>query len=213
MRIKAGLIFLLSLILASPVYAQQSSAAAELTERLDGYETFQADFRQTVTDEQGRQVQQSEGHLRAKGNGLFYWHVEPPLEQYIAADGEQVQVYDPDLEQVTVYPMDDKLTATPALLLSGNVSGLDEAYEVSRREGDGGTTEFRLEPQDPDSLFVSLTLVFDGRTLEEMRLQDSLGQSSTLSFSDVEINADIDDQAFQLDYPASVDIIRNQAAP
>ena len=210
MNVRAVLILVFGLALAGQAHAQNSSPSAELTERLEGYKTFQADFQQVVTDERGQQVQQSNGRLQAKGNGLFYWHVDPPLEQYIAADGEQVQVYDPDLEQVTIYPMDDKLTATPALLLSGNTSGLDDAYNVSRIDA-GEVSGFKLEPKDPDSLFVSLTLLFDGKTLEEMRLKDSLGQSSVLSFSDVEINSSIDDKTFQLDYPASVDVIRNQA--
>lgn len=193
--------------------AQQQSAATELTGLLEGYKTFQADFEQTVTDEQGQLVQESAGRLRAKRDGLFYWHVQPPLEQYIAADGEQVEVYDPDLEQVTIYPMDEKLTATPALLLSGNVEDLDQAYEVTRVKLDDDRTGYRLEPKDPDSLFVSLTMVFDGGFLKEMRLQDSLQQSSMLKFSNVEINEDIPDSAFELEYPEHVDVIRNQAAP
>lgn len=194
------------------VQAQQNPAAAELTQLLQGYETYQADFDQLITNDQGQLVQESQGRLLAKRDGLFYWHVEPPLEQYIAADGEQVQVYDPDLEQVTIYPMDDQLTATPALLLSGNVTDLDQSYEVSRETVGGGRTGYRLEPKDADSLFVSLTLVFDGQMLKEMRLQDSLQQSSVLNFSDVEINTTIPDSAFQLEYPDSVDVIRNQAA-
>lgn len=213
MSIKRNFLVWLCLSSAATAYAQENPAATELTERLQNYETFRADFSQTVTDSQGRIVQESAGDLRAKRDGLFYWHVEPPLEQYIAADGEVVEVYDPDLQQVTIYPMDEKLTATPALLLSGDVSGLQEAYRVSRVESGSDAPEFRLEPKDADSLFVSLTLAFGKKSLEEMRLQDSLGQSSVLSFSNIVINEPIADSVFELDYPSSVDVIRNQAAP
>lgn len=211
MYVRACLIVVLALVGAGSVQAQESEAKA-LTERLQGYDSYQADFRQTVTDNQGRQVQESSGELRAKRNGLFYWRVAPPMAQFIAANGEEVQVYDPDLEQVTIYPMDDKLTATPALLLSGNVEGLAEAYEVSRVKVGEGRTGYRLEPKDPDSLFVSLTLVFEDRVLKEMRLKDSLEQSSVLEFSNVRINETIADDKFQLDYPESADVIRNRAA-
>ena len=39
----------------------------------------------------------------------------------IVSDGNKVQVYDPDLEQVTVQQMDDQKKQSPAMLLSGDV--------------------------------------------------------------------------------------------
>lgn len=213
MSFKGFTVILASLLAIGSVHAQGKSAAEELTNLLQGYQTYQADFMQQVRSEQGQSIQEGRGELKAKRGGLFYWHIQPPMEQYIVADGEQVEVYDPDLEQVTIYPMDDKLTATPALLLSGNVEGLDESYRISQVSIEGNGHGFMLEPKDADSLFVSLTLLFDRKVLQEMRLKDSLGQSSLLQFSNVEINKEISDAAFTLEYPASVDIIRNRAAP
>lgn len=213
MSIKRNVVLAVCFSSAAVVCAQETSEVSALTGRLQNYETFKADFNQVVTDSEGRIVQESSGDLRAKRDGLFYWHVEPPLEQYIAADGEEVEVYDPDLQQVTIYPMDEKLTATPALLLSGDVDGLQDAYEVTRIDKGAANPEFRLEPKDPDSLFLSLTLVFGEKALEEMRLKDSLGQSSVLRFSNIVINEPVAQDVFELEYPSSVDVIRNQAAP
>lgn len=47
------------------------------------------------------------------------------------SDGETVEVYDPDLEQVTIHNLDDRVQSTPALLLSGEVDNLEETYKVS----------------------------------------------------------------------------------
>jgi outer membrane lipoprotein carrier protein len=183
-------------------------AARQLAKRLKTYETFQANFIQIVVDGSGSRVQETRGVIKAKRPGLFYWESESPLAQIIVSDGEQVEVYDPDLEQVTVKPMNNQLSSTPALLLSGEVSNLSQAYEVSTREAKGGARDFRLEPKNPDSLFVSLRLRFRDSMLSEMRLRDSLDQISVLSFRDVAVNEPIPDSAFSMDYPEGVDVIR-----
>jgi len=69
--------------------------------------------------------------------------------------------------------------------------------------------EFKLVPRAPDSLFVSLRLSFENGVLQEMRMQDSLGQLSILSFDDIVLNESIDQSVFELDYPEGVDIIRD----
>lgn len=206
--IRSGFWALALMLMAGTVVAQDDSAAARLADELSRYRTFQADFVQTVMDSRGDKIQESRGSLKAKRPGLFYWHSEQPMSQYIVADGQEVKVYDPDLEQVSIQPMDQKVSSTPALLLSGQVDNLAQTYEVSFRTFGDKTVEYTLVPQDPDSLFTSLTMTFYQGELQEMRLSDSLDQRTLLSFDNVEINAEIPDSAFELDYPDDVDVIQ-----
>lgn len=187
--------------------ADSTRAAARLAELLGDYGTFQASFTQEVADERGRVVQETRGRLKAKRPGLFYWETEPPANQFIVSDGRRVEVYDPDLEQVTVQELDDQVSVTPALLLSGQVDDLAEVYRVDERLLGEHTRVYILEPRSSDSLFVSLTLVFYGEELQEMELEDSLAQRTLLSFGSIVVNADIPDSDFRLDYPEGVDII------
>ncbi|MGC8119014.1 outer membrane lipoprotein chaperone LolA [Marinobacter sp. VGCF2001] len=188
---------------------EPGGAAGQLTAILKSYETYQADFIQIVVNENGSQVQEIRGSLKAKRPGLFYWETEAPLSQFIVSDGAKVEVYDPDLEQVTIHSLDERVQSTPALLLSGEVENLDESYEVSVRHLGESTHEFTLVPRSPDSLFTSLRLSFFDGELQEMRMQDSLAQISILSFDHVELNQSVDSSAFRLDYPESVDVIRD----
>lgn len=213
-------IALLSLLwmFVAPLHAAEESsedasksAASKLAGLLENYETFEASFIQIVVNENGSQVQETRGQLRAKRPGLFYWETTAPLSQYIVSNGETVEVFDPDLEQVTVHKLDSKVSTTPALLLSGEVDNLDATYKVSARTIGDTTHEFTLEPRNPDSLFVSLMLTFSGDELHEMRMRDSLGQLSVLSFNDIQVNDGVDDAAFTLDYPDDVDVIRDDA--
>ncbi|MDX1557921.1 MAG: outer membrane lipoprotein chaperone LolA [Marinobacter sp.] len=198
--------------LLSPVAASEEGLGAdELASMLKSYESYQADFIQIVVNENGNKVQETRGTLKAKRPGLFYWETSAPLSQFIVSDGETVEVYDPDLEQVTIHNLDDRVQSTPALLLSGEVDNLEETYQVSGRQIGDNTREFTLEPRSPDSLFTSLRLTFFNGELQEMRMQDSLAQLSVLSFDRIRLNEPVEAGAFTLDYPEGVDIIRDGA--
>jgi outer membrane lipoprotein carrier protein len=203
---------IMAAFIVSPATASEESAGAdELASLLKGYESYQADFIQIVVNENGNKVQETRGSLKAKRPGLFYWETSAPLSQFIVSNGETVEVYDPDLEQVTIHNLDDRVQSTPALLLSGEVDNLEETYSVSGRQIGDNTREFILEPRSPDSLFTSLRLTFFKGELQEMRMQDSLAQLSVLSFDRIRLNEPVEAGAFTLDYPEGVDIIRDGA--
>ena len=188
-----------------------AKAAADLSALLKNYESFQSDFIQIVVNENGNRVQESRGSLKAKRPGLFYWETRKPHSQFVVSNGETVEVYDPDLEQVTIHNLDDRVQSTPALLLSGEVDNLEDTYRVSGRQIGDNTREFTLEPRSSDSLFTSLRLTFFKGELQEMRMQDSLAQLSVLSFDRIRLNEPVEAGAFTLDYPEGVDIIRDGA--
>ncbi|PSF06984.1 outer membrane lipoprotein chaperone LolA [Marinobacter halophilus] len=191
--------------------AESRKAAKELASVLRSYETYQASFIQIVVNGNGSRVQETRGVLKAKRPGLFYWETAAPLSQFIVSDGNTVEVYDPDLEQVTIHTLDDRVQSTPALLLSGEVGNLDESYEVSGRQIGDDTREYTLIPRGSDSLFTSLRLSFYRGELQEMRMEDSLSQLSILSFDKVTLNQNIESSAFRLEYPEEVDVIRDGA--
>lgn len=214
-RTMTGMLFALVALWATVAQADEANATRDAAEQLSSllrsYETYQADFIQIVVNENGSEVQETRGSLKAKRPGLFYWETGAPLSQFIVSDGETVEVYDPDLEQVTIHSLDERVQTTPALLLSGEVGNLNESYEVSVRDLGQSTREFTLIPRSADSLFTSLRLSFYDGELQEMRMQDSLSQMSILSFDGIELNRSIDNSAFRLDYPEGVDVIRDGA--
>ena len=188
---------------------QQKDAATQLAALLKGYQTYQADFIQIVVGDGGERIQESRGSMKAKRPGLFFWQSKAPMAQHIISNGDEVSVYDPDLEQVTVHKLDSDAQATPALLISGEVDNLSQTYQVSTRRVGDNTREFTLKPKNPDSLFVALRMSFVDGQLQEMRMEDSLSQISILSFDHIVLNADIPASVFKPTYPAGVDIIRD----
>jgi outer membrane lipoprotein carrier protein len=189
-------------------HADDDEAAAQrLTQLLNQAHTLGARFSQLSLDGSGTQLQESAGELSLKRPGLFRWHTDKPMEQLLVSDGKQVWLYDPDLEQVTIQSLDQRLTHTPALLLSGDVSQIREHFEITYKEG-GSVVDFILKPKSKDSLFDSLRLSFRNNLLNDMQLVDSIGQRTNILFMSVKLNQPLDDKQFKFDIPEGVDVIQ-----
>ena len=147
------------------------------------------------------------GELALKRPGLFRWHTDEPMEQLLVSDGKQVWLYDPDLEQVTIQSLDQRLTHTPALLLSGDVSQIRENFEITFKEG-GSVVDFILKPKSKDTLFDSLRLSFRNGVLNDMQLIDSIGQRTNILFMNVKMNEPLDNKQFSFEIPEGADVIQ-----
>ena len=132
----------LGLTFAAPMTAWANEAAERLTERLDPLENYHATFEQQILDGGGERLQSARGEMWLSRPGMLRWEVEAPYSQTVVSDGEDVYLYDPDLEQVTVQAMDDRVTHTPALLLSGSADELTASYDVFYEQQDGDDVFF-----------------------------------------------------------------------
>ena len=103
---------------------------ARLTQLLERSQTLSARFSQLTLDGSGTQLQEAAGEMSVQRPGLFYWHTDAPAEQLMVSDGKKVSLWDPDLEQVTIKTLDQRLTQTPALLLSGDVSKISQSLSL-----------------------------------------------------------------------------------
>lgn len=189
-----------------PVQADNAGAATRLSELLSKSQTLTGRFSQLTLDASGTNLQESTGEMFLKRPGQFRWHTDPPLEQLLVSDGKQVWLYDPDLEQVTIQQLDQRLTHTPALLLSGDVSRIRDNFAVSYQES-SGVADFVLRPKAKDSLFDSLRLSFRNGVINDMQLIDSVGQRTNILFSDVRMNQPLEQKLFSFQPPPGTDVI------
>lgn len=185
---------------------EQSAAAERLNTLLSSANTMSADFSQMTLSSNGANLQEATGNLVLKRPGMFRWHTDPPAEQLLVSDGEQIWLYDPDLEQVTIQKMDKRLTHTPALLLSGDVSKLEENFVITVVES-GNVAEFLLTPRVNDTLFDNLRLSFLDGKINDMQMSDAVGQRTNILFRDVKINAPMQQRQFTFEIPPGVDVI------
>ncbi|MEE1924779.1 outer membrane lipoprotein chaperone LolA [Pseudomonas sp. 148P] len=191
---------------SAAVFAGEADVA-RLTQLLNNSKTISANFSQLTLDASGTQLQETTGQMAVQRPGLFYWHTDAPQEQVVVSDGAKVTLWDPDLEQATVKKLDERLTQTPALLLSGDVSKISQSFDISSKE-QGEIMDFELRPKTKDTLFDSLRLSFRKGLVNDMQLIDSVGQRTNIIFTGVKANEAIPASKFKFDIPKGADVIQ-----
>ncbi len=198
--------FLLSITfsLFTIISAQASESAGQLSTYLKGMNNIQASFVQHTFDGKGTLLQSQQGTLLLKRPNKFRWE----SDQLLLSNGETLWQYDEDLEQVSIQKLDQRLSVTPALLLTGNVQSITKEYDVYGEPMDA-EYHFVLIPKRSDTLFDRLRLEFDDRKLlSRMIIKDEVGQKTIISLSNVKQDNDIKDSMFEFVIPDGIDVIR-----
>ncbi len=196
-----------ALALSSVTAFADTKDVSRLTQLLEKSQTLSARFSQLTLDGSGTQLQETTGQMLIQRPGLLRWHTDAPQEQLIVSDGKKVSLYDPDLQQVTIKALDQRLSQTPALLLSGDVSKISETFDITAKEA-GDVIDFVLKPKGRDTLFDSLRLSFRRGTINDMQLIDGVGQRTNILFTGVKANEPIPASQFKFDIPKGADVIQ-----
>ncbi|MGB0468796.1 MAG: outer membrane lipoprotein chaperone LolA [Pontibacterium sp.] len=188
--------------------AQAQLADEKLKSLLDNYQRFSADFSQIVSADQGRRTQESKGRLVVEKPNRFRWENNEPFPQEIIGDGRYIWVYDPDLEQVTRKPAQNGTGSAPALILNGQIDELRERFRIFLLSAEGESDQlFELVPKSDQNTFSRIRLFFSAEMISELMLEDSLGQRTTVVFSNQRLNPKIDASEFEFVLPEGVDLI------
>ena len=178
-----------------------ADAQAELVERIGALTHLAAEFTQKQRDSNGVLLEEAKGFVRMLRPKLR-WEVVSPYPQIVIAVQNELRVYDPDLEQVTVRPLEEALQDTPLALLTRSRLALSDDYEV-RDLGEGA---YSLHPTSDATLITEIVLSFAGGTLRGIDLRDPLGHSTHIRFSRFQDASVIQSADFDLDLPAGVDV-------
>lgn len=179
----------------------------KLNEFFTQVDTMQAAFTQQVIDDKGALRQSSSGNVFLSRPGKFRWEYAAPDKHEIVADGKNVWVYDVELDQVTVKPMDKALSSAPVGMLTEK-QPVDKQFSVEEMEADNSKLEwFRLTPKKKDSDFTTMDLGISDTGVEEMILGDKFGQQTYIKFEGLRTNIDIDKGRFSFTPPKGVDVV------
>ncbi|MFU8815928.1 MAG: outer membrane lipoprotein chaperone LolA [Pseudomonadales bacterium] len=176
-----------------------------LVERLQEVAVYAADFTQSVYGLRGELLERSEGYVRLQ-RPQFKWVVNEPYPQVLVTEGEYLKLYDPDLEQLTIRPLEEALRDTPVSLLTQEAVVLGENFNVMRI-ADGRGQSFVIEPTAPDTLYREILLHFNAAGLSGLDILDHLGQRTEIRFDPVPADEAIGDDEFTLEVPPGTDVI------
>lgn len=191
------------LLMLNPAFA--SEAELRLNAALKSMDNLSADFKQTQLDDENKVVQQSSGSVAIQRPGKFAWIYREPFEQKIIADGKELWVYDVELEQVTVKPMDSGLASAPIMILMKQNDVSDEfiVSEVGQRKF---LYWVELQPRSSDLQYTRIFIGMENGEVRAMELQDSFGQSTQIVFENLRVGVVHNPATFKFVPPDGVDV-------
>ncbi len=200
---------------AAPAKAKGASAAVPAKslgrERMasftKGLKRLGARFEQRVFDPNGRPSETSSGSVKLSAPRQFRWEYLKPTPQLIVADGDQIWIYDPELEQVTVRNQSMAEQSSPLAVLI-DPTELDRQYKVTDGGKSGGLDWLVLVPRkEEDAPFQRAKLGFGAAGLVRMELNDQLGQRTVIGFSAWQRNPAFSEGTFRFTPPKGVDVV------
>jgi outer membrane lipoprotein carrier protein len=176
--------------------------SAALKKKLASIRQFSAHFEQTVTDAQGKPLQNGSGDMVLQRPDHFRWEAKKPDDNLILSDGKAVWLYDPFVEQVTVMNLSKAVVNTPFLLISSTDDKIWKNYLIDQ---DGSA--FTITSKQKDQRIESLRMVFDEQNhITRMEVSEAQGQRSEFTLSAFNANPTIKADTFTFKTPEGVTV-------
>ena len=196
--------FIILFFLSLSVYAEND----KLEKILIKLNSFNADFTQIVKDSTDQLIDESVGSVMFMKPNYFRWEYKAPSENEIISDGEFLYLYDPDLKQVIVSKLDKQVGISPAMLLVSD--NLHEFFNTKLISNSRNSTKYKATPKDLDrAFFKQVIFKFNFDQLKEMKIIDNFDNETTIQFSKIIQNQDINVGKFLFNYPDGIDVIKN----
>jgi outer membrane lipoprotein carrier protein len=175
---------------------------ADLRADLSG---LQAEFTQYELLENNQKSDINTGQVYMQSPAQFRWQYQQPVEQLIVADGENVWIYDEDLEQVTVKTQDNQLNPIYVII---NDEMSQQHYELKHESHNDGTDWVSLTPKQPNDEVKTVWLAVTDNLVKQIKVENQFEQTMVFEFNDIKRNPEFADGLFEFVPPDGVDVIR-----
>ncbi|MCB9965961.1 MAG: outer membrane lipoprotein carrier protein LolA [Rhodospirillales bacterium] len=180
----AGLLFLLSL----PAQAAVSDDISAIEKYLNSLKTAQAKFEQFDPD--GELVT---GTFYLSRPGRLRFEYDPPLKDFVVADGTFIYFYDAEVQEQSHAPIGQTLAdfiLRPNLSLNGDI----QVKDIKRAAGLLQVT--LVQTADPDAGSIMLGLTEKPMTLKKWRVVDAQGAVTEITLTDFKADLKLPDSLF-----------------
>jgi len=189
--------------LVSSMPAFGSEAIQRLEKFISEVDSFEGQFIQTVFDENGEVVQDSNGDVALDKPGKFRWQYTRPYPQLILADGEYLWIYDEELLQAIAKPASEALGNAPIMLLT-NIRPLSEDFKIMDAPTRDGLDWVELIPLAQDTEFHRILIGLDENGVQKMELHDYFSQRTVIEFVNLMTNVTFPSDKFTFNAPSSI---------
>ena len=190
-----------------------------LAQFLKSTRSWRADFVQVVTApaKEGKPLRPktSSGVFAFIRPSVFRFDYSKPYVQNIVAEGQQLWLFDTDLNQVTVRNQAQTLGSTPAALIASaqDIASLSKEFSLKAAPSDEGLDWVVATPKITDaglqSVRIGLRMDAGQAVLSQLDIIDAFSNRSQIRFSRVEVNpVNLTMANFIFVPPKGVDVVR-----
>lgn len=200
-----GLVVAGALALAGGAHA---SALEQFKAFVSGTKSAKGEFTQQQVKKAnatGKVAPNSSGTFVFARPGKFIWTYQKPYEQVLQADGDQLYIYDKDLNQVTIKKLGNALGSSPAAILFGS-NDLEKNFTLSDAGARNGLEWLNAVPKAKDTAFELISIGLKDGVPQAMELKDNFGQTSVLTFKNFQRNPALGGQQFKFEVPKGADV-------
>lgn len=177
-----------------------------LTQLLNRYTTYCADFKQLTLGANNQVAQQGYGHVIIQRPGKFRWVTEKPVNEELIINGNTMWRYDVSLMEATKKITNDNgNTDNPVSLLTTRVNDLVRNYTVILVKLQGKPW-YQLIPRRPNVGFKKIYLYFEKAQLTQLIVVNNLGERSLFQFSNIRLNQPVPASTFIFTPTKGVDV-------
>lgn len=206
------------MLLATTAWAQDFTALGTVEEIVKavegvygGVEALQADFVQISRSAALGDEQRQKGRVVVKRPRKMRWEFTTPDRKLFLTDGATMWIWSPADNQVIVYK-DFSASGSDVTGLLSDLNKLNELFEVQLVADEGGDRSYVLDltPKNADAgNFKQLRISFTKRKLlvDRVLLTDQFDNVTDLSFTQVRLDASVEDTSFEFQIPAGAEVI------
>ena len=202
------------LALSALALAAHAGAMESLENFIRNAKTGHADFTQVITapskEGQAARSKTSSGTFDFQRPNRFRFEYRKPFEQTIVADGQTLWLHDKDLNQVSQRKQAKVLGSTPAALIasSPDLESLKREFDLQALPDRDGLQWVQAVPKQKDGQLTNMKVGFRGDQLAALDIQDSFGQRSVLTFTNMQVNGAVNAAAFTFVPPKGADVVQ-----
>ncbi len=183
-----------------------AQAQASLQEYVNNLKTFSANFEQTQPDESVFALNKSTGSFKLNRPGQLVWKYDTPTPQKIVIDGVNLWVFDEDLDQVTVRPVEDIKGDIPLSWILYDDESIENKFMILDVGERAGLTWYNLTPKKA-TYFQSLEIGMKAGEMAEVWMYQDANNITKVRFYNIESNHVIPLKTFQFNVPEGVDLV------
>ncbi len=196
--------------------AKKELTVEEVSKKVEEAQTsvkdVQMDLSMEMKDSLSNQKQSSKGAIKIKTPDKIFVHYTKPTEQFLYAQGDLLQMYQPD--QKMVYEQRQKKKGHSAPVYLGVGKELKKYIDISRVtifKNDGNEVGLLFHPLSTDAGFDSMKVYIRKKDWWPSQMEMVNPSMETKArFNNFQFNKGLSDQLFQFEPPAGTQVVEGE---